>query len=158
MSEKDKRDVWGELVGTAAARRPGGHGDAETIEEDAQPETARYQAFKAVDGRVECLSIYTTTEPANAHVSYQFYQYMLDDKRGKIFDIVFGFFVVRVRGKNLLPVIHAIKSRRCVFIQQYQRHPEWPAPEPGDPVIEKIEIVYQPSSRVAMLEKGPANV
>ncbi len=121
---------------------------------DDVPETESYQAFKAVDGKVDALSIYTFKEPANAHPAYQYYQYMLDDKAGKIFDIVYGFFVVRVRGRNLFPVIRAIKNRKCLFIQEYQRRAEWQEPRKDDTVIDKIEIVYQPAARTAMLEKG----
>lgn len=161
MSDSDELDkpagLWRSRGPAQAPRAPGARtaaGEtAETATDDALPETVRYQAFKAVDGNLFCLSIYTNG-PANAHPAYQYYQYMTEDGNGKIFDIVFAFFVVRVRGRNLAPVLHAIKSKRCVFIQQYQRRAEWPSPEPGEPLIEKIEIVYHPAARTAMLEKG----
>jgi len=123
------------------------------MEDDTLPAVSEYQAFKAVDRDPFCLSIYTNG-PANAHPTYAYYQYIADDGRGNIFDIVYAFFVVRVRGRNLLPVIHAIKSKKCVFIQQYQRHAEWVEPGSQDTVIEKIEIIHEPAARAAMLEKG----
>lgn len=144
----------GKPVRPSTARGPAsGEEDGDDV-----PEITTYQAFKTVDGKVDTLSIYTVREPANAHPAYQYYQYMLDDKTGRIFDIVYGFFVVRVRGRNLFPIIRAIKNRKCLFIQEYQRRTEWPEPLKEDTVIEKIEIVYQLSARTAMLEKGSGGV
>lgn len=122
------------------------------------PDADRYEAFKVVDKDQYCLSIYTGKEPANGHASYQYFQYLMDDKAGRIFDIVYGFFVVRVRGRNLLPVVRGIKSKKCVFIQEYQRRAEWPEPKEGEPKIEKIEFIYKPDARTALLEKGPQAV
>jgi hypothetical protein len=155
---RGNRPLWPSTRGRAeqhaAAAPDSGGGTTAGADGDDVPESAKYQAFKMVDGKVDSLSIYTVKEAANAHPAYQYYQYMLDDKTGKIFDIVYGFFVVRVRGRNLLPVVRGIKSKRCVFIQEYQRRPEWPEPGREDTVIERIEIVYQPAARTAMLEKG----
>ena len=129
-----KSPLWPSTRDGAAARQPaapaGGEEEAGETGREEEPDSARYEAYKAVDRDPFGLSIYTFKAPANAHPAYHFYQYMLDDKAGKIFDIVYGFFVVRVRGRNLGPVIRAIKSRKCVFIQEYQHRTGWPEPTP----------------------------
>jgi hypothetical protein len=119
-----------------------------------EPHAGKYEAFKAVDREPACLSIYTHGNPANVYPSNQYFQYVADDGQGRLFDIVYGFFVVRVRGRNLLPVVRAVKSKRCAFIQLYQRREDWPEPGRDEPKIEKIEIVHQPSARAAILERG----
>lgn len=124
-----------------------------TAGDDVLPETGKYEAFKAVDGNLFTLSIYTNG-PADVAPAYQYYQYVASDPQGKIFDIVYGFFVVRARGRNLAPVIRAIKNRKCAFIQQYQQRKGWSEPGQGDPFIEKIEIVHEREARSAMLKKG----
>ena len=153
----DMDDVRAAILGGAPATPSARSGTAETTGTatgmDELPEVEIYQAYKPVDRDAHCLSIYTGG-PANVHAAYQYYQYLADDGQGRMFDIVYGFFVVRVRGRNLAPIIHAIKSKKCVFIQQYQRRAHWREPGKNDAVIEKIEIIHQPSARVAMLEKG----
>ena len=158
----DDNDVWTDALGALTARnapdaRTGvpetGAAAGEVRALDELPETEIYEACKPVDRDPFCLSIYTNG-PANVHPAYTYYQYVADDGSGMIFDIVYAFFVVRVRGRNLLPVIHAIKSKKCVFIQQYQRRAHWREPGKKDTVIEKIEITHQPSARAAMLERG----
>jgi hypothetical protein len=155
----DDNDVWTDALGalTAPDARTGvpetSGAAGEVLALDDLPETEIYQAYKARDKDPFCLSVYTNG-PANVHPAYQYYQYVADDGSGLIFDIVYAFFVVRARGRNLLPVVHAVKSKKCVFIQQYQRRAHWREPGKKDTVIEKIEIVHQPSARVAMLERG----
>ena len=156
MSDSDEmEDVRAAILGGAPASAPARTGRTETgdaVPLDELPETEWYEAYKL--GRDPfCLSVYTDG-PADAHPAWHHYNYLLNERGGKIFDIVYDFFVVRVRGRNLLPVVLAIKSKRCVFIQQYQRRAHWREPGKNDPLIEKIEITYKPSERTAMLEKG----
>lgn len=81
------------------------------------------------------------------------YAYLLDiiygRKRYSGFVLVFSFMVVTVHGRNLKPVVQALKLRKCEFIEEWSR--EFEAPENDDPVIESIKI-DAPKGQGAMVE------
>lgn len=56
------------------------------------------------------------------------------------FHLFFTSMTIKVTGKNLWPVVHAISSGRCEAIHEYHSKLYDP-PEKGEPIIEKIEIL-----------------
>ncbi len=72
--------------------------------------------------------------------SYRDLLHVRSDDTETHFEVIFRHLIVRIRGKNLGEVINAIENHVCDFILQYHDS-LWPPPEPGKPVIEKIEIL-----------------
>jgi hypothetical protein len=92
------------------------------ILEKSEPETiddSIYHAFHAVDREPKRLAA-RAVGFAWVHASYSFLQYITEDAgRGRIFYIIYGFMVIEVRGRNLSPVVDAIRRDACAFIQQF---------------------------------------
>jgi hypothetical protein len=85
------------------------------------------------------------------------YNYLLDiayDKEGTSLVLVYTFLLVTVRGRNLLPVVMAVESGTCDFIQEFDPE-EWKKPAPDAPLIESIGVEMQESSAsLSASEKG----
>jgi hypothetical protein len=83
------------------------------------PSDDEYAAFHAVDREQKRLSV-RAVGLAWVHASYSFLQYVTEDAgRGRMFYIIYGFMVIEVRGRNLSPVVDAIRRDACAFIQQF---------------------------------------
>jgi hypothetical protein len=54
--------------------------------------------------------------------------------------LVYSFLMVKIKGRNLQPVIAAILDNRCEFIQDFDAR-EFLPPDPAAPLIESIEFV-----------------
>jgi hypothetical protein len=102
-----------------------------------------YVAFGAKDN-VQRLKIRRVEPPMRAPG----YNYLLDiayDREGTSLVLVYTFLLVTVRGRNLLPVVMAVESGTCDFIQEFD--PEsWKMPAVQMPFIHSIEVEMQESS------------
>ena len=72
------------------------------------------------------------------------YRYLMDvsfnGQYGTELVLVYSFLMVKIKGRNLQPVVAAILENSCHFIQDY--HPnEFLPPPPNAPFIETIEFV-----------------
>jgi len=106
-------------------------------------ESEGYQAFGAKD-KVERLKIRRVEPPMRAPG----YNYLLDiayDKEGTSLVLVYTFLLVTIRGRNLLPVVMAVESGTCDFIQEFDPE-EWKMPAVQMPLIQSIEVEMQESS------------
>jgi hypothetical protein len=96
-----------------------------------------YQAFAVRDKVPHDLRIMKELEESY-RLDYRYYQ-MMNDSNTQI-AIYCTSVIVKIYGRNLLPVASAISDRVCNAI--YQFHPEAHiAPLPQEPIIEKIEIL-----------------
>jgi hypothetical protein len=120
--------------------------------ETAMPSDDEYVAFHAVDRDQKRLSA-RAVGVAWVHASYSFLQYITEDAgRGRMFYIIFGFMVMEVRGRNLSPVVDAIRRDACVFIQQFDPA-RWPKPKDTSlPFIDSITFHHGAEMRGSMLE------
>jgi hypothetical protein len=120
------------------------------------PSDDDYLAFHAVDRDQKRLSA-RAVGLAWVHASYSFLQYVTEDAgRGRIFYIIFGFMVIEVRGKNLSPVVDAIRRDACAFIQQYDPA-RWRKPKDASiPFIDSITFHHGAEMRGALLGKQVA--
>ena len=114
------------------------------------PQDDKYLAFYPVDREPRCLEV-RASGAAWLHPSYSFYQYVAEDAgRGRRFDIVYGFMVVSVKGRNLHAVVQSITRHSCAWIQQYDAS-RWERPEPSAPIIEGITFHHGIEKRGEML-------
>jgi hypothetical protein len=112
-----------------------------------------YLAFHAVDRDQKRLSA-RAVGVAWVHATYSFLQYITEDAgRGRMFYLVFGFMVIEVRGRNLSPVVDAIRREACTFIQQFDPG-KWEKPkDASEPIIESILFHHGAEKRGEMLNK-----
>ena len=72
------------------------------------------------------------------------YRYLMDvafnGQYGTELVLVYSFLMVKIKGRNLQPVVAAILENRCDFIQDFDAR-EFLPPDGAAPVIESIEIV-----------------
>lgn len=72
------------------------------------------------------------------------YRYLMDiafnGQYGTEIVLVYSFLMVKIRGRNLQPVIYAILESRCDFIQDFDAREFVKPTDPKQPVIENIEI------------------
>jgi hypothetical protein len=109
----------------------------------AAPATGKppYEAYKAQDRKPERLEIRRVLGEGHAPS----YRYLMDiafnGSFGTEIVLIYSFMVVKIRGKNLQPVIYALLESRCDFIQDYHPDEFMPWRDMDAPLIETIEIV-----------------
>jgi hypothetical protein len=115
------------------------------------PGDDEYAAFHAVDRDQKRLSA-RAVGLAWVHASYSFLQYVTEDAgRGRMFYIIFGFMVIEVRGRNLSPVVDAIRRDACAFIQQFDSA-RWRKPrDTSTPFIDSITFHHGAEMRGELL-------
>jgi hypothetical protein len=117
---------------------------------EAEPDDGKYRAFRAVDREPKRLSV-RALGLAWVHATYSYLQYITEDAgRGRMFYIVYGFMVVEVRGRNLGPVVDALRLDNCDFIQQFDAG-RWEKPGAGEPIIESIVFHHGAEKRGELL-------
>jgi hypothetical protein len=99
-----------------------------------------YEAFKAQDKnrRLDILRV----RGANHSPAYAYLINIIwdGDEYGAAMVLEYSTMQVRIKGKNLQPIVAAIKKSTCSFIQDYDPQCFLP-PQPNEPMIESIEIV-----------------
>lgn len=115
------------------------------------PDDGEYRAFHAADRDQASLKVYTNG-PAWVHPRYSYLQYVAEDAgRGRRLNIIYGFMVIEVKGRNLQPVAQAISAGNCVFIQQFDSN-RWKKPsDTSAAFIESIEFHHGAEKRSDML-------
>ena len=109
-----------------------------------------YEAFRAVDREPKRLQIRPSIQPW-VRATYSYLQYIAEDNgRGTRFNLVFGFLVVVIRGRNLGNIISAIDSENCAFIEEFDpsRHSR---PGPNDAMVESIVYHMDKEKRAEVL-------
>jgi hypothetical protein len=97
-----------------------------------------YEAFDAKD-RSKYLQIRTASGAHRAPA----YAYLLDvisnGDKGTEIALLFSFMEVKITGRNLQNMAHALVKRECAFIQEFD-YGKFEPPEPIEPFIEGLEI------------------
>ena len=102
-------------------------------------EPEEYVAFKGRD-TVERLDIHSTKNPSHSPIYGQLLNVIYDRIKFTNFILHYQFVMVMVEGRNLRPVIQAIKKGRADFIQEFDPK-QWAKPtDQNAPFIELIEI------------------
>jgi hypothetical protein len=110
-----------------------------------------YEAFKAVDREPKRLHIRPVIQPW-VWATYSYLQYIAEDNgRGTRVNLVFGFLVVVVKGRNLGRMISAINSENCEFIEEFDALRHAP-PGPDDAVIQSIQYHMDKEKRATVIE------
>jgi len=110
-----------------------------------------YQAFNAVDREPKRLHIRPAIQPW-VWATYNYLQYIAEDNgRGTRVNLVFGFLVVVVRGRNLSKMTGAINSENCAFIEEFDPSRHAPA-GPDEAVIESITYHMDRDKRETVLD------
>ena len=99
-----------------------------------------YEAYKVKDRGAERLEIRRVLGESHAPS----YRYLMDvsfnGDYGTELILIYSFLMVKIRGRQMQPLIRAILEGTCAFIQDF--HPqEFSPPPPGSAIIESIEIV-----------------
>lgn len=100
---------------------------------------AAYEAFDAKD-RSKYLQI-RTAQGIHRAPSYSYLLDVISDgEKGAEIALLFSFMEVKITGRNLQTIAHALIKRECAFIQEFD-YSQFNPPEPAEPFIEGIEIV-----------------
>lgn len=101
-----------------------------------------YEAFKSRDRAPERLEIRRVLGVTHAPG----YRYLMDmnynGEKGTELILFYSFIRVEIKGKHLQALIHSIEEGTCVFIQDFHEE-EFSPPQPGEAIIEKIEIIKE---------------
>ena len=99
-----------------------------------------YEAYKVKDKGAERLEIRRVLGESHAPS----YRYLMDvsfnGDYGTELVLIYSFLMVKIKGRQMQPLIRAILEGTCAFIQDF--HPkEFLQPQPGAAIIESIEII-----------------
>src|SRR6266702_2998207 len=99
-----------------------------------------YEAFRVKDRGAERLEIRRVLGESHAPS----YRYLMDVSFNGDFGteliLIYSFLMVKIKGKQMQPLLRSILEGTCAFIQDF--HPqEFSPPEPGAAIIESIEII-----------------
>lgn len=109
-------------------------------------DTDAYVAFDAKD-KALCLTIFGANDPARSPQYPFLLDVVYDSSHFTNFVLVYTYLMVLVRGRNLEPVITALKMKTADFIQEFDSQ-RWEKPKDAKaPLIESIEVVVQQSGR-----------
>ncbi|MGZ8216705.1 hypothetical protein [Methylomagnum sp.] len=99
---------------------------------------AAYEAFDAKD-RSKYLQI-RTAQGVHRAPSYSYLLDVISDgDKGAEIALLFSFMEVRITGRNLQTIAHALIKRECAFIQEFDSS-QFNPPSPTEPFIETLEI------------------
>jgi len=101
-----------------------------------------YKAFEIRPKASECLEIWQ--EWGSTHmIDYRHFQMLTcNNNQGTEIVLQFSFLVVKISGRNLKPVIEAVRDKRCGAIHRFYPE-EHIATLPDEPTIENIEFFKQ---------------
>ena len=124
-------DVLGDILGGAE--------DTEPNDED-----GRYRAYWLSRRAVVCelRSVHPVEHDINFAYIYDTMAYSGDYS---FFWVVTSFFVVKVKGRHLRPVVRAIRARNVAWIQEFNKDKHKILPDPGEPVITHISVEIKPA-------------
>jgi hypothetical protein len=72
----------------------------------------------------------------------------------KAIDVIYSFYILKIRGENLRELALTIEDQTCWSIEEFDEkvHAE---PEPGKPKIKRIDVVVQEVSKSLETKKSP---
>lgn len=97
-----------------------------------------YEAFDAKD-RSKYLQIRTASGTQRAPAYAYLLDVISDGDKGTAIALLFSFMEVKITGRNLQNMAHALIKRECAFIQEFD-YGKFEPPEPAEPFIEGLEI------------------
>ena len=119
------------------------------------PTPPGYVAFGGKD-RVERLKIHFAKGMTHAPGYLYLRDVSSDGEHGTNCVLMFDFMVILVRGKNLQPMVTALRLGTADFIQEFNSD-LWPQPADDSPLIEAIEIVSQDEKLFGALPKNSSS-
>jgi hypothetical protein len=125
---KDEESAIDRLLGVR--RKPAAKG------KDGKP---AYEAFDAKD-RSKYLQIRTAEGTHRAPTYAYLLDVISDGDKGTAIALLFSFMEVKITGRNLQNMAHALVKRECAFVQEFD-YSRFDPPEPDEPFIERLEIV-----------------
>lgn len=129
MEEEDKKSAIDRLLGVRG-KKPA----PKTI--SGKPV---YEAFDAKD-RSKYLQIRTAEGTHRAPTYAYLLDVISDGGKGEAIALLFSFMEVKIKGRNLQNLAHALIKRECAFIQEFD-YSQFEPPEAAEPFIEGLEIV-----------------
>jgi hypothetical protein len=113
-----------------------------------------YVAFETKD-KLLCLTILRATDPARSPIYALKMDVAYDDSHYTNFVICYTYMLVLVRGRNLKPIVDALKMNTADFIQEFDAK-RWAKPKDDTaPFISSIEVVMQQSGPSMAESEGP---
>lgn len=109
-------------------------------EEDGPPE---YLAFETEDKLITLDILRATGGPCRCPLLRNYLDIAYVPPNYSAFTLFFTYMTVKVQGENLRDVVNAFRFGKCTCIREYHASLYRP-PEPGKPLIDKIEIVVRP--------------
>jgi len=114
--------------------------------QQAAPGLKPYKAFDTRERAPERLEIRRVLGETHAPS----YRYLMDvafnGEFGTELLLVYSFLLVKIKGRNLYPIIRALLEGRCAFLQDF--HPnEFAPPQGNEPVIESITFPTESESK-----------
>jgi hypothetical protein len=102
----------------------------------------KYQAFAVIGKADKSNSLQIRCAQGLTHsVNYShLLDVCYDGIHGTELILLFSFMQVKIKGKHLQPVIAAVESRECVYLQDYDAH-SFTEPRPNEAVIDSIEVI-----------------
>ena len=132
----DNRDILARFE-TPGASAP--EAEQKQAEEGGLPE---YLAFETED-KLITVDIIRVKAPCRCPMLRNYLDIAYTPNLYSGFTLFFTYMTVKVQGENLRDVVNGFRFGKCTCIREY--HPSlYRPPEPGKPLIEKIEIVVRP--------------
>jgi hypothetical protein len=121
---------------------PGRAPAPEAAQQSAEGGLPEYLAFETED-KLITLDIIRATAPCRCPLLRNYLDIAYTPKLYSGFTLFFTYMTVKVHGENLRDVVTGFRFGKCTCIREY--HPSlYRPPEPGKPLIEKIELVIRP--------------
>jgi hypothetical protein len=113
-----------------------------------------YQAFRISPRREDYLEIRLASEAWQLPRFFDMRRIVVNQRLGTEIVLLFPEFGVFITGKNLLPVLYAIKTHRCAFIEAYHAEKFAPVEDKNTPFISSIALKERGSQEDGDGEKG----
>jgi hypothetical protein len=132
-------DMLSDILGKGSSPPESSEGESEPNDPD-----GHYRAFWVTRRPFVCEL--RSVHPVEHDLSYAYiYDTMAYSGDWSFFWVVTSFYVLKVRGRNLRPVVKAIRARSCGWIQEFNKARHSVPDDKGLPVITHISIEIKPA-------------
>jgi len=104
-----------------------------------------YRAYKTGHRTVECEL--RTVKPFEHGLPYAYtYTTIAFSQVYSFFWVVTSFFVLKVKGRNLRPIVRALRAHKVAYLQEFNEKKHDIPDNKNDPVITQLDVIIQPAS------------